>query len=146
MRRLLALSRSALDPMALQARVAADADGAVVTFQGTVRSPDRGVRVRWIDYEGYEEMARAELERIAEDLGSEHALTGLAIVHRLGRCRPGDASLVIVACSAHREAAFAGCRDALEHVKARLPVWKRQVDEDGARWVEGTAGERPVLD
>lgn len=146
MRRVLGLSRGPLDSAALQAQVADDADGAVVTFQGTVRSPDRGATVRWIDYEGYEAMAEAELERIGRELADAHALTGLAVVHRLGRCLPGEASIAIVACSAHREAAFAACRDALERVKARLPVWKRQVEAAGEHWVDGREVDGAVLD
>lgn len=140
MRRVLGVTRAPLDLVAVQARVADARSGAVATFLGTVRSPDGGRAVRWIDYEGFEEMITAEAARIADALEAEWAtgpLLGLALVHRLGRCRPGEASIAIVACSPHRDAAMGACHAALERAKARLPIWKRQVEEDGARWLPG---------
>lgn len=136
-RRVLGVRREALDLATLQAQVCDARSGAVASFLGTVRSPDAGATVAWIDYEGYDAMIDREAERIADELEAEGPLLGLALVHRLGRCRPGEASIAIVACSAHRDAAFAACREALERAKARLPVWKRQHEPGGARWLPG---------
>lgn len=135
--RVVGATHEALDLPSLQLRVCDARSGAVASFLGTVRSPDGGVPVAWIDYHGYEAMIEAEAARIAAELEAELPLLGLALVHRLGRCRPGDASIAIVACSPHRDAAFRGCREALERAKARLPVWKKQQQEDGAHWLEG---------
>lgn len=127
------------EPLDLGRLIAAVADqrsGAVATFLGTVRSPNEGHVVRWIDYEGYEAMIDAELGRIALGVRRDHGVLGLALAHRLGRCSPGEASIAIVATSPHREAAFEACRAALTRCKARLPIWKHEVSEAGARWIE----------
>lgn len=126
-----------LDLDALQAAVADPRAGAIASFLGTVRSPNRGRTVHDIVYEGYDAMIRAEMERIADDAEARHGLTGVAIAHRLGRCLPGEASIAIVACSPHRDAAFDAVRELLNAAKARLPVWKHETDEEGPHWVEG---------
>ena len=136
-RRHLCVTHEPLDPTDLAARVSDARSGAVASFLGTVRSPDRGERIDWIDYEGYEPMIEAEMARIADALLEDLPLLGIASVHRLGRCRPGEASIAIVACSPHREAAFEACREALERCKARLPIWKRERTAGGERWIEG---------
>lgn len=136
-RRHLCVTHDPLDPQDLAARVGDARSGAVTSFLGTVRSPDRGEPVDWIDYEGYEPMIEAELARIADGLLEDLPLLGIAIAHRLGRCRPGEASIAIVACSPHRDAAFEGCREALERCKARLPIWKRECSARGERWIAG---------
>ena len=133
----LGLTREPLDLAPLIDDVADARSGAVASFLGTVRSPNRGRAVHRIDYQGYDAMVEAELERIAAELREAHRLLGLAIVHRLGVCLPGEASIAIVASSPHREAAFDACRDALERCKARLPIWKHEADEDGDHWVAG---------
>lgn len=137
MRLRLLVTRSSLDPASLTREVADERSGAVASFVGTVRSPNAGRRVEWIDYHGYEAMIRREAARIADGLAERHGLLGLVIAHRLGRCLPGEASIVIIACSPHREAAFRACREALERCKARLPIWKREADGRGERWVRG---------
>ncbi len=136
-RQRLLLTRDPLDIGALSAEVGDARSGAVASFLGTVRSPNRGREVFWIDYEGYDAMIEAELARIANELRDAFPLLGLALAHRLGRCLPGEASIAIVACSPHREAAFDACREALERCKARLPIWKHESDESGAHWVDG---------
>jgi molybdopterin synthase catalytic subunit len=133
----LGLTHDPLDLGALIAEVADPRSGAVASFLGTVRSPNRGRAVHRIDYQGYEAMVDAELRRIGAELREAYPLLGLAVVHRLGVCLPGEASIAIVACSPHRDAAFDACRDALERSKARLPIWKHEADEDGDHWVEG---------
>lgn len=127
-----------LDVAASIAAVATPASGAVASFLGTVRTPNAGHDVAWIDYEGYTSMIHAEMQRIAAEQVALHRLSGLAIRHRLGRCLPGEASIAIVACSRHRTAALDAVRDTLEACKARLPIWKLERTDDGDRWVEGT--------
>lgn len=136
-RQRLLLTRDPLDVRALSAEVGDARSGAIASFVGTVRSPNRGREVFWIDYEGYDAMIDAELGRVANELREAFPLLGLALAHRLGRCLPGEASIAIVACSPHREAAFDACREALERCKARLPIWKHESDETGAHWVDG---------
>lgn len=139
-------SREPLDPAALARAIADDRAGAVATFVGTVRSPNRGRRVLWIDYHGYEAMIDRELERIAVEVITTHRLLGLALAHRLGRLRPGEASIVLVAGSEHRDAAFEACRDALERCKARLPIWKQEAAEEGTHWIAGRSVPGSILE
>jgi MoaE-MoaD fusion protein len=126
-------------------RIAADDAGATALFLGTVRdhAPDLTGVVQ-LQYSAYEPMAERELQVIAgEVLASHPAVTGLALLHAIGDL-PVGAHTVLVACgSAHRSTAFDACRDALEAVKERVPVFKREVTTDGtARWV----GLEPVSD
>jgi len=136
-RQRLLLTRDPLDLSTLSSEVGDARSGAIASFVGTVRSPNLGREVFWIDYEGYDAMIQAELERIASELRAAFPLLGLALAHRLGRCLPGEASIAVVACSPHRAAAFDACREALERCKARLPIWKHESDETGAHWVDG---------
>ena len=90
-----------------------------------------------LDYSAYPEMAERELAVIAEETLTAHPeLRGLALVHALGELAVGAPTILIAASAAHREAAFAACREALEAVKARVPVFKRELTADGAHhWV-----------
>lgn len=119
--------------------------GAVASFLGTVRSPNRGERVEYIDYEGYEAMIVRQMERVAADLRERYALGNLVIAHRLGRLHPGEISLAVIATGRHRQEALAACRDGVDLCKERLPVWKFEVTESGGDWVEGRADAGPTL-
>jgi molybdopterin synthase catalytic subunit len=126
------------------ARIGAPDVGAVVSFLGTVRdhAEDLDGVVR-LDYSAYEPMAERELALIADEVGAAHpAVRGLALVHALGELAVGAHTILVAVASPHRAEAFAACRDALESVKARVPVFKREVTADGAhRWV-GLPDER----
>lgn len=130
------------EPLTLEPLVAAlraDAFGATACFIGTVRSPNRGRAVRFIEYEGYEAMIVRELVAIAGDLHRGHAIGRVAMVHRLARLAPGEASIAIVVASGHRRAALDACSEALELCKQRLPVWKYEVTDDGGAYVRGAS-------
>jgi molybdopterin synthase catalytic subunit/molybdopterin converting factor small subunit len=117
--------------------------GAVVSFLGTVRdhAEDLDGVVR-LEYSAYEEMAERELAVIAQEIRAEHPeVRGLALLHALGELEVGAHTILVAASSPHRAEAFAACRAALEAVKERIPVFKREVTADGAhRWV-GLPGE-----
>lgn len=138
-------SHAELDGAAVE-RAACDAAtapvGATVTFKGIVRGANQGRRVVRLEYEGYETMIARVFARIAEEIYAHWPGTSSAIHHRLGTLRPGDVSVVIVTASAHRAAAYAANRYAIERVKQIAPVWKHEHFEDGDVWVEGAvAGE-----
>jgi len=113
--------------------------GASVLFLGTTRSPNKGRTVDHLVYEAYPEMAERVLAKIAAEMRKRHPLGRIAIGHRLGRVNPGEASVAIVVSSGHRPEAFAAARYAIERIKEILPVWKKEVFEDGEAWVEGGA-------
>lgn len=127
------------EPLSLEAlarRVARPGAGAIVTFQGTTRDVDR------LDYEAYAEMAREQIEQILHECVRRHGLAAAAAEHRIGAVALGEASVVVAVSAAHRDEAFAGARAAIDAIKARAPIWKREVRDAGgeeqARWVEGT--------
>lgn len=114
--------------------VAAPGLGGVVTFTGAVRDETRGRRVLRLEYEAYREMAERKLAEIGEALAREHGAE-VAVVHRVGVLLPGDAAVVIACAAPHRTAAFRACEACIERLKRDVPIWKREVFEDGSEWV-----------
>jgi len=136
-----AISSDPLDPAAVAASVSSDAKGALTTFIGLVRDHNAGQRVRWIDYEAHEPLARRVFARIGREARDRWPDADLAIHHRTGRVAIGEASVVIAAASAHRADAFAACRFAIERVKQIAPVWKHEHFDGGAVWIEGATAD-----
>jgi molybdopterin synthase catalytic subunit len=101
-------------------------DGAVATFVGVVRNENGGLPVETIEYSAYREMAEREIAAIERELALEFEGAAVRICHRLGTLAVGDASVAIVAVSPHRREALAACREGIERVKARAPIWKRE--------------------
>jgi molybdopterin synthase catalytic subunit len=108
--------------------------GGLVTFTGTVRNETRGRRVLRLEYEAYVPMAERKLEEIGTALAREHGAE-VAIVHRVGVLAPGDAAVVIACSAPHRTPAFRACEACIERLKKDVPIWKREVYEDGSEWV-----------
>jgi molybdopterin synthase catalytic subunit len=146
-RGLFLLSAAPLDVEGLRRRVEAPSCGAVVVFCGNVREHNRGRTVDRIDYEAFERMAGPEMERIfarcraehgdGEGVRPERALRMLC-AHRVGEVAVGEPSVVIAVASPHRDAAFLAARFLIDALKETLPVWKKEVYEDGHHWI----GER----
>jgi molybdopterin synthase catalytic subunit len=132
------LVREPIDAAALSA--ATSHDGGVCLFLGVVRDLNRGRSVTAIDYEAYEEMALPLLREIAEETRRLHPVTAVRIVHRLGRLAVGEASVAVAVASPHRQDAFAACRFAIDAVKARVPIWKKEHYADGSVWLDEGAG------
>jgi molybdopterin synthase catalytic subunit len=116
--------------------------GAIATFIGTTRNNNEGRKVIGLDYEAYPQMAEKELARIGEDAKKQWPICRMAIVHRLGPVKIGEASVIIAVSSAHRDAAFAACRYAIEEIKKTVPIWKREVFEGGEVWIGTQTGQR----
>ena len=128
-----------LDARAVEALVAGPSAGAVVTFTGTVRDHARGRAVVTLDYEAYVPAAERMLARIGAEIGERWGIERVAIAHRTGLLRPGEASVVIAVASPHRAEAFAACRHAIERIKEIVPIWKKEHYADGAVWVGSEA-------
>ena len=105
--------------------------GAVVTFLGTVR--DDGIEM--MELESFREAALQELESIRGEAVSRFGLKSAEIIHRIGLLSVGDNIVAIVCSAAHREEAFLGCRYIIEELKKRAPIWKKEIGENGERWV-----------
>ena len=119
--------------------------GAIATFIGTTRNNNEGRKVIALDYEAYPEMAEKELARIGDDARKQWPICRMAITHRLGPVQIGEASVIIVVSSAHRDAAFAASRFAIEEIKKTVPIWKKEVYEGGEVWI-GTQTGQPLTD
>jgi len=119
--------------------VASDHAGAIATFIGTTRARSRGRDVVRLEYEAYEGMAEAEMERIAAGLRARHELIEVAIHHRVGVVEIGEASVVIAISAAHRGAALAACAEAIDTLKQTVPLWKKEVYVGGEEWVGSEA-------
>ena len=109
--------------------------GAIATFTGTTRVHSRGRTVTHLDYEAYEGMAEKVMEEIADTLRARYALTAIAIHHRIGRVTIGETSVVIAVSAPHRQDALAACKDAIDELKERVPLWKKEVYEGGEEWI-----------
>jgi L-amino acid N-acyltransferase YncA/molybdopterin synthase catalytic subunit len=105
--------------------------GAVVSFQGVTRTVER------LEYEAYAEMAQERLAAIAADVAERHGLCAAAVEHRVGAVELSEPSVVVAASAPHRPEAFAGARELIDRVKAEAPIWKREVEGEEERWVEG---------
>ncbi len=108
--------------------------GGIATFTGTVRNETRGKRVLRLEYEAYVGMAARKLAEIGDAVEREHGAR-VAIVHRTGVLAPGEAAVVVACAAPHRAAALAACRECIERLKKDVPIWKREVYEDGSDWV-----------
>lgn len=125
-------------PLSLDAVVSAvqhEGAGAVVTFTGAVRDETAGRRVVRLEYEAYASMADAVLTKLGREVEEGWPGAHLAIHHRVGTLHPGELAVVIAASAPHRAAAFEACRHAIERLKQEVPIWKKEIFEDGSTWV-----------
>jgi molybdopterin synthase catalytic subunit len=116
--------------------------GAIATFIGTTRNNNEGRKVIALDYDAYDEMAEAELARLGADAKTRWPIEKIAIVHRVGPVQIGEASVAIAVSSGHRQPAFEACRFAIEEIKKRVPIWKKEVFEGGEIWIGSQSGQR----
>lgn len=126
------VSEEPLDAAELSSWVGRPGAGAVVCFQGTCRYVDR------LEYEAYAAMAEERIGRILTECVERHGLEAAAAEHRVGSVPLGEAGVVVAVSAAHREEAFAGAREAIDRIKAEAPIWKREVEAETRRWVEGS--------
>jgi len=129
------LSREPLDVGAAIAEVQSAEAGAIAAFVGTTRVHSRGREVLYLDYEAYEGMAEQTMAALAEALKARYELTEIAIHHRVGRVGIGETSVVIAVSAPHRGDALAACKDAIDELKATVPLWKKEVYEGGDEWI-----------
>ncbi len=110
--------------------------GAVVTFSGICRGSENGEPIAALTLEHYPGMAEAEIQRHADEAMTRWPLTGLTVVHRVGRITPGENIVVVLAASQHRQAAFQAAEFLMDYLKANAPFWKREESPKGTNWIE----------
>jgi molybdopterin synthase catalytic subunit len=109
--------------------------GGIVTFTGMVRRHSRGTTVDHLEYEAYGQMAVREMTRLCDEIEAEIAGVRLAVEHRTGRLEIGELAVVIAAAAPHRAEAFTACRAMIDRLKERVPIWKKEIGDDGAEWI-----------
>lgn len=124
-----------LDLGAVIAEVADEQAGAIATFQGTVRRQSRGREVIALEYEAYGGMAEKVMAEIAQEVKARYDLGGVAVAHRIGRCEVGEVSVAIAVSAPHRQDALSACRDVIDELKERVPLWKKELYEGGEEWI-----------
>jgi molybdopterin synthase catalytic subunit len=130
------LQSEPIELASLVSRVTGPGFGAVATFSGTVRDSFQGRGVLHLEYEAYEPMALKILREIGGGLRERYQIGRVAIAHRTGRLEVGETSVAIAVSAPHRRAALDACAEAIERLKAELPVWKKEFFADGAVWRE----------
>ena len=124
-----------LNPQEVTALVRKNSNGAVVTFLGTTRRTSMGKNVLYLEYEGYVPMALKKLREIADEVSDKWPIQDISILHRIGRLEIEDISLVVAIASPHRKEAFQACGFVVDRIKETVPIWKKEVFEDGQVWV-----------
>ncbi|MGH9833227.1 MAG: molybdenum cofactor biosynthesis protein MoaE [Blastocatellia bacterium] len=136
------ITREPIDKLGLERRLLTTAAGAVVTFDGVVRDHNKGRRVVSLQYEAYEPMAVKEMRRLGAEVREQWPeVERIGVIHRFGELKISESSVVIVVTSAHRRVAFEACRYAIDRLKQTVPIWKKEIFEDGEEWVEGQTPE-----
>ena len=109
--------------------------GGINVFIGTVRDETKGKKVTQLEFEAYETMALSEMNKIASDVFKKWPVQKILIHHRTGILQTGEVPVVIAVAAAHRDAAFNACRYTIDTLKQTVPIWKKEMFEDGEVWV-----------
>ena len=133
------LTNQPIDVGAVARRVVPPECGATVTLDGYAREWTKGRRTLYLVYEAYEAMALPEMRKLGKQAHEKFDIAHIGIVHRTGRLNIGETSVVIAVSAPHRRAAFEACEWAIRELKRTVPIWKKEVFEDGEVWVEGEA-------
>ena len=129
------ITEKPLAPEAITQQVRRDTNGAVVTFLGTTRLYTEGRKVLSLEYEAYRPMADNKLDEIVKEITNLWDIQDVAVAHRLGHLEIGEISLVVAVASPHRQMAFEACQYAVDRIKQTVPIWKKEVFEDGEVWI-----------
>jgi len=120
--------------------------GAITTFIGTVREFTNGKKTLYLEYQSYETMAIKMFNQIRNEINTKWPDAKIAITHRIGRLEITDLAVVIAVSSPHRKAAYEANKYAIERIKQIVPIWKKEVWEDGTMWIGDQIEINPYLD
>ena len=119
--------------------------GAVNVFIGTIRDHAHNKKVVWLEYEAYESMAVTETRKIIDEAAQKWNLLGWAVSHRVGTLKPGEVAVVVAVSSKHRKESFEACQYIIDHLKEQVPIFKKEVFEDGEEWISAKPAAAPLL-
>jgi molybdopterin synthase catalytic subunit len=134
------LTTAPIDVGEVARRVVLPECGATVTLDGSAREWTKGKHTLYLVYEAYDSMALTEMQRLGVEAHERFEIAHLGIVHRTGRLEIGETSVVIAASAPHRKAAFEACEWAIKELKRTVPIWKKEVFENGEEWVTPQTG------
>ncbi|MFP4001823.1 MAG: molybdenum cofactor biosynthesis protein MoaE [Thermoplasmata archaeon] len=121
----------------LKERVRTPDDGAVVVFNGVVRSKNDGQEVKRLELQRYEGMTESELEKVKDEALNNFEITDIVLIHRYGELDIGENIVGIVASAPHRDEAFEACKYSIDRIKEKVPLWKRETMKGGeSRWLD----------
>lgn len=126
------------DLMKIRQFLGDDANGAQVIFVGTVRHQTNGKNVEALDFEAYEPMAISELNKIAREIDEKWPVTHVALHHAIGKKAVGEIAVIAGIGSPHRKEGFEACAYLMDRLKLSVPIWKKEIFEDGEEWVTPT--------
>ena len=129
------ISTEALQLQACIDWVMSDDCGGIDVFIGTVRNVTKGKKVLRLEFEAYESMAIKEMDKIVTDSFKKWPVKKILLHHRVGILQPGEVPVIIAVAAAHRNAAFDACRYLIDTLKETVPIWKKEIFEDGEVWV-----------
>ena len=132
---LIYISENPLQPEAVIDLVKSDHCGGIDVFIGTVRNQTKGKTVVRLDFESYDKMALREMEKIARKAREKWPIDKIAIHHRKGSLAIGEIAVIIAVSTPHRKASFEACQFAIDTLKETVPIWKKEIFEDGEVWV-----------
>lgn len=135
-----------LDAARVEAAVAHAGAGAILVFHGVTRNTFGGRTVLRLDYEAYAGMAEAEMAAIGDQVTAQWPGARVAMLHRTGTVPVGEASIIIAVSAPHRGECYEASRFAIDALKARVPIWKKEIYEDGSEWRENAESGQGVLD
>lgn len=130
------LTTEPIDVNSVARRVVLPECGAIVTLDGFTREWTRGRRTKYLIYEAYDGMAVSEMQRLGFEAHKRFDIAHIGIVHRIGHLDIGETSVVISVSAPHRKAAFEACEWAIKELKRTVPIWKKEVYDDGEEWVQ----------
>lgn len=129
------ITEQILDLTACFALASDPACGGIASFVGTVRNHTKGKPVTRLEYECYQSMAVKEIQKIADKAIALFSVKNIVVHHRTGVLFPGVAAVIIVVSDGHRNAVFDACSFMIENIKKTVPIWKKEIFEDGEEWV-----------
>ncbi len=131
----IAIKNIPLDASDIISRVTSPHCGAIDVFIGTVRNQTKGKPVVRLEFEAYEKMAFKEMKKIVDQAREKWPVEHMAMVHRTGSLQIGEIAVIIAVSTPHRAASFAACQFAIDTLKETVPIWKKEIFEDGEVWV-----------
>lgn len=136
------ITESVIIPAKVSDKVLRREAGAITLFIGTVREFTQGKKTLYLEYEAYPSMAVTQLKRIGQEVLERWPDTKVAVTHRIGRLEITDIAVVIAVSSPHRKAAYEANEYVIERIKQIVPIWKKEMGEDGEAWIGDQLGQQ----